>query len=100
MTIRNKKEPSWVQRNRDRSNARYHRMKDENHQLLIADTLLKYLSDKFGLNVFIPAEKFFDINFPFGISTDVRAKYSACDIVINKYCYIIFSNHTIKIFKL
>lgn len=98
MTIRNKKEPSWVQRNRDRSNARYHRMKDENRQLLIADTLLKYLSDKFGLNVFIPAEKFFEINFPFGISTNVRAKYTACDIVIDKYCYTIFKNHTLKIY--
>lgn len=98
MTIRNKKEPSWVQRNRDRSNARYHRMKDENHKLLIADTLLKYLSDKFGLNVFIPADKFFEVDFPFGISTDVRTKYSACDIVIDKYCYTIFKNHTLKIY--
>lgn len=99
MTIRNKKEPSWVQRNRDRSIERYHRMKAENRQLLIADTLLKSLSDKFGLGVFIPADKFFEIDFPFGVSTDVRDKYSACDIVIHKYSYTIFSNHTIKIYK-
>jgi hypothetical protein len=74
-------------------------MKDENRQLLIADTLLKSLSDKYGLNVFIPADKFFEIDFPFGVSTDIRDTYSACDIVIDKYCYTIFSNHAIKIYK-
>jgi len=97
MKTKNKIEPTWIQRNRERSKLRYRRMRDENCQLLLADTLLKSLSDKFGLGIFIPAEKFFEIGFPFGLSIDKKAKYSEMDIVVGKYCYSVFTNNTIKI---
>jgi|GEM_PF-914534 len=92
-----KVEPAWVQRNRQRSRERYHRLKDENHLILIADMLLKSLSKKYGLDVFIPVEKFTEVDFPFGVSTGYISKYSRFDIVVDKFCYSYFTNQTIKI---
>ena len=95
--MKSKIEPTWVQRNRQRSRERYHRLKDENHLILIADMLLKSLSKKYGLDVFIPVEKFTEVDFPFGVSTGYISKYSRFDVVVDKFCYSYFTNQTIKI---
>ena len=83
MKTKMKVEPAWVQRNRQRSKERYHRLKDENHHILIADMLLKSLSKKYGLDVFIPVEKFAEVDFPFGVSTGYISKYSRYDIIVD-----------------
>lgn len=99
MKVKNAIEPRWVQINRDRSLAKYYNMKRQNHLIHYADSLLKSLSDIYGLGVFIPLDKFLEVDFPFGVSTAIRSKYSDCDIVVEKFCYVIFKNHTIKIYK-
>jgi len=91
------KEPRWVQRNRNRSNARYHKLVNENHYISRAESLLKHLSELYGLGVAIPEEKFLEMDFPFGVTTTVISRYSKIDHVVGNYCYTIFINRTIKI---
>jgi len=90
-------EPEWVQRNRDRSKSRYHKLVNENHFISRAEQLLQYLSELYGLDVALPEKSFFEVDFPFGVITGFAKKYSRCDYVVGKYCYTIFNNGTIKI---
>lgn len=97
LSVNKKREAHWVQRNRDRSNDRYHKLVNENHFISHAESMLKHLSEQHGLGVPIPDQKFLEVNFPFGVITSIIEKYSQRDFVVGKYCYTIFNNGTIKI---
>jgi len=62
--------------------------------------MLKHLGEQYGFGVPIPDQKFLEVNFPFGVCTDVISKYTRCDWVVGDYCYSIYLNKTIIINKL
>ena len=90
---------TWEERNKIRSNERYHSIMEQNAKIKKAESLLSHLAKQWGLNTPIPASEFEKVNFPYLVATGGTTKYSLYAFVVGRYAYSFYDNFTFKIFK-
>jgi hypothetical protein len=90
---------NWEERNKIRSNERYHSMVEQNFQIKKAESLLAHLAKHWGFDTPIPAFEFEKVDFPYLVCTGGTIREDSFAFVVGKYCYTFFENFTIKIYE-
>ena len=90
---------TWEERNKIRSNERYHSIMEQNAKIKKAESLLAHLASQWGFDTPIPESEFEKLKFPYLVCTGGSFRGNDFAFVVGKYSYIYFENYTFKIYK-